>query len=50
MIGKSQVSELHEIRCCKNFLSNYISAEEACDWTWEREVELRIVAVVGGSV
>jgi hypothetical protein len=23
-------------------LSNYISAEEVCDWTGKREVELRI--------
>jgi hypothetical protein len=23
-------------------LSNYISEELVCDWTWEREVELRI--------
>ena len=24
------------------FLSSYISAEEACDWTWKREAGLRL--------
>jgi hypothetical protein len=30
------------IICCRIFfLSNYISAEKACDWTGRREAELR---------